>query len=88
MCTKILWIACYATAATAADVHITKAAGTSICRLGGVGTSILNSPLYFGDPDQARGGVPGYAADGTLVVLTTTAGTNTECSVGYTMVPA
>jgi len=88
MCNKIMWIACYASAATAADVHITKADATSIARIGGAGIGILSTPIFFGDEFQPRGGCPGYAADGTLVVLTTTAGTNTECTVAYQVVPA
>lgn len=85
---RILWIACYAAAATAADVHITKSDATSIARLGGAGIGILSAPLVFDSANQPRGGLTGYTADGTLVVLTTTAGTNTECTVGYVQVPA
>jgi len=85
---KIFWIACFASAATAADVHVTKSDATSIARLGGAGIGILSGPLRFADSDDARLGLTGYSADATLVVLTTTAGTNTECTVGYQMVPA
>jgi hypothetical protein len=88
MCNKILWITCFATSATVANVDIQKNDATSIAKLGGVGTSILNQPLYFGDVSQPRGGVCGAAADATLVVLTTTSGNPTTISVGYTMVPA
>lgn len=88
MANKIKSISCYATAATAADVHVTKNDGTSIARIGGVGTGILNQPLYFGESDDPRGGITGYSGDATKVVLTTAAGTNTECSVVYEQVPA
>jgi len=81
--TRILWIACYASSATAADVHVTKADATSILRYGGAGIGALGLAV-FGTINDAQSGIPGYDADGTLVVFTTTAGTNTECTVGYT----
>lgn len=86
-CNLIKSIMCYSTAATAADVHITKNDGTSIARLGGAGIGILGVPLVFTGLAQPKGGLSGYAADQTLIVLTTTAGTNVELAVVYDQVP-
>jgi hypothetical protein len=86
-CNLIKAISCYGAAATAADVHITKSDATSIARIGGAGIGILAQPLVFAGTNQPRGGISGYTADASLVVLTTTAGTTTECSVVYEQVP-
>lgn len=86
---KILWIAVYTTAATAADIQIQRNDGTLLCRIGGVGTAIAGTPLVFGSGPQKETGIPNdTAADATKIVLTTTAGTNTQITVGYVNVPA
>lgn len=85
-CNQIVWISCFAAAATAADVAIQKNDGTQIVRFGGAGIGILGQPLFFQNVGP-RGGLCGVAADASKVVLTTTAGTTTQLSVGYQMVP-
>lgn len=87
-CTKIVWITCFSTGATAADVDVQKNDGTSIARVGGAGIGILSAPIRFDDGTQPRGGLCCAAADATKVVLTTTAGNPTTVSIGYVMVPA
>jgi len=89
MVNKILWITCYATAATAADVQVQKADTTILTRIGGVGTAILDKVHVFGgSSQQPTFGVTGAAADATKVILTTTAGTSVGVFGSYINVPA
>jgi hypothetical protein len=88
MVNKVIWVCCYATAATLADLQIQRNDGTLLCRLGGADIRILSIPLVFGVGSGPQIGMPNdTGSDAMKLVLTTTGGTNTQITVGYVNSP-
>jgi len=86
-CHRIKWITCFATSATVASVLVTMGDGTTVlAQVGGVGTGILNQPLFFGAGNDPSAGLVCKVNDATIVTMSTTAGNPVQLCVAYDLV--